>query len=447
MVFDSTHTPQNSCPVSETFDQKNLTSYAGANLIIDFARDVLQLRAQLDNITLSKGPGALYSLSTDLEALIVSYALGIERISHIEDIEADPLLCLKLGQTKLPDTTTLYRSLDRFDTEEHIKQLADVNTHLLEHLLQGRKSVILDIDTTVETVHGQQEGTCVGYNPRYHGRASYQPFFAFDSQSGATVHSKLRSGKTPSGDEVIEFYKEAKAQLPKGTKVRFVRGDRGMTSGKVCDQLEKDNVSYTLKIKMNSSLYDRISRGVLWKRLYSNDDQVVIEAGSVRYKAKSWDRHRRIVFIRSRPKFTAQQMLFAEYSWHYEAIVTDLNWEAEDIWHFYNQRCTCENHIKELKDGVHIDAISKAGFYPNAADLLLKVIAYNVLLAFRGIAPTEYNVYGITRFRRVLLRIPGVLVHHARKWTLRLPSYWRHAEAWQCIRSTIQQVNTSLLPV
>ncbi|EQD49345.1 hypothetical protein B1A_13721 [mine drainage metagenome] len=35
--------------------------------------------------------------------------------------------------------------------------------------------VILDIDRTVETVHGKLEGSSVAYNPTEHGRASYHP--------------------------------------------------------------------------------------------------------------------------------------------------------------------------------------------------------------------------------------------------------------------------------
>jgi hypothetical protein len=368
---------------------------------------------------------------------LCAYAVGCDRISHIEDLELDPLLCWKLGVQKLTDTTTLYRTLERFNSEDRVKALCRLNRYPLEYILRGQKIAILDIDTTVETVFGQQEGSSIGYNPRYHGRPSFQPFLAFEGLSRAAVHTRLRSGATPSAADVISFLKESIANLPSGVKVEYVRGDRGMTSEDVCAYLESKGIGYTLKMKMPSTLYSRISRGVLWHRLPNNDDTIVIEVGSVMYQATSWGKSRRVVLVRWRPVFKEQQKLFEEYSWHYEAIVTNLYWDAEEIWHFYNKRCASENYIKELKYGVKIDAISKADFWPNAADLWLKVIAYNILLALRSVSSAPYKSFIIKRFRRAFLRIPGLLVHHARKWVIRLPAYWPHAPAWQTIRSAI----------
>lgn len=112
---------------------------------------------------------------------------------------------------------------------------------------------------------------------------------------------------------------------------------------------------------MTAGLKKRILHGVLW-RLLPSDPSVRIEVGSVGFRADKWTKHRRIVLIRTRPADEPQLRLFPEYDWEYEAIVTSLDWGEEDVWHFYNQRCTCENAIKELKNGVHADAIPKARF-------------------------------------------------------------------------------------
>jgi len=421
----------------EVFDLKNATAVAGANLLVDFMINVLQIHEHLGGISFSKAHWSTYTLVNEIETLLCAYALGYERIFHIEELESDPLLCRKLGVQKLPDITTLYRNLARFNSEDRVNELCQPNRRLLEHIMRGQKIAILDIDTTVETVFGQQEGSCIGYNERYHGRASFQPFLAFEGLSQAAVHARLRSGQKPSSDDVIAFIQESKANLPSGVKLAYVRGDRGMTSERVCAYLESKGVSYTLKLKMPSTLYSRIFRGVLWRRLPNDDDSIVIEVGSVMFRANSWLKHRRVVLVRTRPAFEQQQKLFDEYSWHYEAIVTDLDWDPEDIWHFYNKRCACENYIKELKYGINIDAISKAKFWPNAADLWLKVISYNILLALRGVSPARYKNFSIKRFRRAFLRVPGILVHHARQWILRLPAYWPHAPAWQAIRLAI----------
>jgi hypothetical protein len=70
----------------------------------------------LDSLPIEKAPWATYTLGDDLETLLVAYALGIERIEHMDVIEHDPLLRIKLDLDKLPHKTSLYRALDRFSS-------------------------------------------------------------------------------------------------------------------------------------------------------------------------------------------------------------------------------------------------------------------------------------------------------------------------------------------
>ena len=50
---------------------------------------------------------------------------------------------------------------------------------------------------------------------------------------------------------------------------------------------------------------------------------------------------------------------------------------------FYNQRACMENYIKEVKHGFSIHRIPKTdSFKANEIDLLLKLLAYNVLSMF-----------------------------------------------------------------
>lgn len=158
---------------------------------------------------------------------------------------------------------------------------------------------------------------------------------------------------------------------------------------------------------------------------------------AVRFKASGWSKYRRVALIRTRVTDEIQPGLFPELRWSYQAIVTNVDWDPEDVWHFYNQRCTCETYIKELKYGLDIDAISKAGFWPNAADLWMKVIAYNALLAFKNIGCPETKKCSIRRLRRELLKVPGVLMRHARQLKLRLPSWWPHQPKWSVIRNAL----------
>nr|WP_247740976.1 hypothetical protein [Cohnella sp. LGH] len=46
--------------------------------------------------------------------------------------------------------------------------------------------LILDLDSTAETMYGDQSGAAKGTNPHKPGRRSYHPLLAFEGQTGLT---------------------------------------------------------------------------------------------------------------------------------------------------------------------------------------------------------------------------------------------------------------------
>lgn len=121
-----------------------------------------------------------------------------------------------------------------------------------------------------------------------------------------------------------------------------------------------------------------------------------------------------------------QEVLCADWLWEYEAIATTLDWSDEDVWHLYNFRGNAENHIKEAKYGFSVDQFSSQNF--NANKQGLKLLAYNLLLLYKQVVlQPAVRQWTAGRLRRRLFLLPGILIRHARQWTLRLPM---HAEHW-----------------
>src|SRR5690606_17853957 len=85
-----------SCQVDEAFDHPNLTAVGGANLFVDLLRR-LGVRRHFERLPFQKSSYATFSLADELETLVTIYALGCERVVHVDELEHDPLLCLKLG--------------------------------------------------------------------------------------------------------------------------------------------------------------------------------------------------------------------------------------------------------------------------------------------------------------------------------------------------------------
>ena len=74
--------------------------------------------------------------------------------------------------------------------------------------------IVIDVDSTVKTVCGNQQGASVGYNPHRHGAASYHPILAFCAETKEILQGWLRSGSVYTSNAVVEFMRQLLAHLP-----------------------------------------------------------------------------------------------------------------------------------------------------------------------------------------------------------------------------------------
>jgi len=155
-----------------------------------------------------------------------------------------------------------------------------------------------------------------------------------------------------------------------------------------------------------------------------------------------WEKARRFIFIcqKKDPK-TGQLYIDHPECYKYQAIVTNIETDAmspEEVWHFYNKRGTCELWIEELKDGFAVDELSQNTFLKNEAYMLIKAIAYNLMLWFKeATMPEEIKNCRAETIRRKVLCVPGNIVGNGRYRHIRLA-----ANKW--LERVINQVKTNL---
>lgn len=422
--------------LNEEFTLNNTTHYGGANLLLDYTLDKIKLPVIFENnLTIAKNYNATYSLPDTLTTYVLGNILGLGRIFHMEQLENDPLLLAKTGMDKLPDYTLYYEDLDRFKNESAIKSLFPILAQLAGRVLGDH--CILDFDSTVETLNGNQGGAEIGYNPFKPGRPSYHPLLVFDGLSQSLLHAKLRVGKVASSTGFGSFFEELSALLPSRTVIDYMRMDSGFSGEDIYNIAEKHAVKgYVIKTRLYQDLVEH-SEIFPWRRIeYTN---FIIEVKNFMHQAKSWSKARRIVMVRYRPADEdSAQLKLSDLDWHTAAMVTNLDWDEEDIWHFYNQRCCQENYIKECKYGFTIDQIPTDGFYANYAALVLKGIAYNIVLAFRKeVATYRFQNMTVNRLRRELLLIPGKIIKHARQFFLKLHKGYRWQSDYLLMRARL----------
>jgi hypothetical protein len=415
--------------IAEEFTLKRATGLGGFNLLADFMDSVGFSDIVSRHLMIEKAHWANYPLASMIEMTVQGYVCGLQRPYHFEAIQNDPLITYKLGLKRLPDDTLFNKDLKRFDSEEKVRQLLRVHWDVVGGQFKKAKRLVIDFDSTVETVYGDQENSAVGYNPHKHGRASYHPLLAFEGATGLSLNGTLRPGNTTSMTDAVAFIQETLAMYP--ARERLARLDKGFDSNEIMEVFEEEKAGYVIKMRCLSVLGAAILEipRKRWKRISDEDGEAEITV--FRYQARSWSCPRRVVVVRRLTDEGSQRSFWDEWGYSYSAYVTNFNWAPLDVYRFYNHRGNAENLIKEGKYGFGIDQIPTGDFFPNWANLLLKLIAYNILLLFqKTLMPNATSRLTAATFRRLFVTIPAQLVHRGGRWILKLPEIFAHQAAW-----------------
>ncbi len=148
----------------------------------------------------------------------------------------------------------------------------------------------------------------------------------------------------------------SKTARPSITRRRF-RADAAFAFSALFDLLEFEGWDYTIRIKGNSKLYDRISW--LTKRGPGRPPRHIVRCyTSFHYRAKSWSKLRRLM---AKVEFHLGE-LFPTVGF----IVTNRSLPDERVLAFYNQHGTAEQFIKEGKYALKRTWLSCMRFAANA---------------------------------------------------------------------------------
>ena len=131
------------------FAAQKLTSYAGLELFDRFLRRI-DLDGRLRGAFVKRGISADYSPTSMVRLLLGLLWVGGRRLSHVDYLRADPLVCRLARLRLVPHERTLSRWLKQF-TYKSVRVLAELNTRLVSETLRtlGCRRVTLDVDGSV----------------------------------------------------------------------------------------------------------------------------------------------------------------------------------------------------------------------------------------------------------------------------------------------------------
>jgi hypothetical protein len=399
------------------FNHRGLTHYGGVFFFHEFIR-VLQLRHCLHRRLRYPRRNHHYSLPQMVLALIYPIMLGLDRLETAALLRTNGTFQYLTGLPSYPDPQTLRRFLLQAPLDFR-EQLHGFNDWLLQqfiHRPEHRSRLILDLDSTVVTVFGRQEGAAVGYNPRYRGKRSYDPLLCVEAHSTFLWDTELRSGNAGSWDGSPELLASCFQNLPADIRELRVRADAGFGFDPILTMLELRRAQYAVVARMTAGLKRKLG-ALRYERL--NADW---EIGECEYRAQGWPQGRRCIVARRRiAESEPEPTLFTLERYAYRAWISNLSLTPAGVWHYYDGRAGMEPRIRELREDFALRKIPTRAFAANALYLEVVRLAYNLVTAFQqACVPETWRDLTLGKLRHKLFWLPGELTRPQNRPILRL---------------------------
>jgi hypothetical protein len=396
-----------------TFDNDTVSG----NLAITYFQAFLEkigLRQIVANcITFEKHHNSTFNTVDILNFMINASVLGYLRFSHMDVLRKDKVFC-EIMNHKVP-SEKVCRDLLLNLPKMTATQLRRINKKILEiqAVFEGPREVMLNFDDTVVTVFGHQEGSGVGYNPRYKGRPSFKEKIGMVAGTDEALNVTLENGRNHLNKGFKRFYQYCQLMLPNNWIIKRIRVDRGGFDQDNMEQWEHDCIEYFVKVKMNNSIRKIInyvnanSSQYPWQEIDS-----IFAVTEITVPLPAWQKARRFILIRKKLLEAPNGQLHLDGDWfryEYQAIVTNNDYlTPEEVFTEYNQRCDVENNIDELKEGFAFAQNSQQNKKCNELFLLIKLLAYNLQNFFkRIIMPDCVHHHEIKTLRTIFYRVSG----------------------------------------
>ncbi len=427
--------------IEAAFDGGRITSDGGLLWLAEVDRELGACEAIAENVREWRGRSAKHALTTLVRQRVYQVACGYEDQNDADALRSDPLLKLVLGH--LPETGEDLASqptISRLENAPSGKDCLRIARALVELYVRERgeegasppSRILLDLDSTDDPTHGEQEGS------RYHGyygQHMYHPLLVFDGESGQIIAAVLRTGNSHAGRGAVAVLKRVVGRLREAwPEVEVeIRADAGFALPAVYEWCEKEGVGYTIGLVPNPRL-EAIAKPLLERAERESEQRAgekVRLVADAPYQAGSWDRQRRVVY-------KAEAM---EKGANTRFVVTSRRTGGpKELYDWYVRRGETEGWIKDFKRGLKADRLSCKRFWANQFRLLLHAAAYWLLDALRRkLVKAGVRRMQLDTLRLVLVKVGGRVRQLLTKIRLHLASGHPGQRLWNALSSVSQE--------
>lgn len=355
-----------------------------------------------------------FSESDYIESLVLLTALGGERLDDLAMLREDDVV----GElTPAPSAQAMGEFLQKIYLP-HVSVLKKAlarGVRATWNAASGEiRSLTLDTDSSIVEMAGHQQGV----RRCYEGTIGYHPIFAFLSELETPANAMLRSGNVHSGANAVSFLEETIRMYP-DLPIRNLRADSAFYNKDVVAFCEKRALRFTITADQTAPLLDCIAAipEDQWLRM-----DEIFEVAEFRYQPTGWNRDYRYIATRKRIKSShSQPSIFSAHDYTYHVFVTNRSGCKTSLVHVHRGRATCENLIKELKEGFAGKNMPSHQFMGNAAWLLCSAMAQTLLSFLRwcGLQAKKRSIFA-KRFRFLFIQRACRLTRHAGRQFLKV---------------------------
>jgi len=425
--------------VTAAFDGGRITSDGGVMLLaaaerrLGIADRLARLIADPRNPLL-----ITHRLADILRARMLAIACGYEDADDLDHLRSDPGFKLACG--RLPDSGNDLCSqptMSRWENAPTLREVIGLTYAMVDTYCASYKQppagVTLDIDDTVDVVHGHQQLSL--FNAHYDERC-FLPIHVYDTATSRPVVVVLRPGKTPSGEEVRNHLRRLIRRIRRhwpDTRIT-IRGDGHYGRPEPMAWCEQNRVDYIFGLPGNTvltRLVEPAADDVRVRRAEANAP-LLRRYAEIAYRAKSWTRERRVAArieastLGLDIRFVVTNIATGSAEWLYDTL--------------YCERGQAENLIKLHKSQLASDRTSCRAPLANQMRLVLHTAAYWLMLTVRDTIPKPHPLATaeFTTLRLRLLKIAARISEAATRVRLAFTAACPQAALFRSIARTLQ---------
>jgi len=367
-----------------------------------------------------------------LGTVLLSVLAGHRRYAHITALRGDPVNPPLLGMRKVLSEDAVRRNLGKIDEAPGLSWLQGHLDYSVAPLLD--EPWVLDVDTTIKPLYGEQEGAELGYNPHKPGRPSHCYHTYMLSNLRLVLSVDVQPGDQHNVKHATGGLWSLLDRWERGRWPRLLRGDLAWGIEPVMAQAEQRNLAYLFRLRTTKNVSRALQRAMAQSDW--SDAGQGWHGKETSLRLDGWSRQRRVILLRRQLKRplaivdhgdpSQPRLGFAEVGpdrqvWEYAALVTSLDSEILTLGQLYRDRADCENTFDELKNqwgwgGFTTHDLKRCRLLARSVALI-----YNWWSLFVRLADPEHHREAITS-RPLLLTALARRTHHAGQVTLTVSS-------------------------